>query len=201
MQKFGILFVCCLYNHIVYAGIWQLLISCKYNHIVYMGIWWFVGRLLIQPYCIHGNLAIWLYAAYTTTVYTRVFGVQFVSLHIQLHCISRHMFRILKVVMFFIPKAHMFFFPKDDMFFLEDVCPKWKVNWATYTVIMYMRVCYVFIPKSGYVFLRILYVFLKSLICFFRKFYMVFSESVPCFFQKVLYVFFPESLVCFFGKF
>ena len=39
----------------------------------------------------------------------RVFGVQFVSPHIQLHCISGHMFRILKVVMFFIPKAHMFF--------------------------------------------------------------------------------------------
>ena len=161
MWKFGILFVCHLYNHIVYAGIWQLLISCiynhivyagiwwfvnrpliqpycirgnfgnylwaaytttlytrefgdlfvcrLYNHIVYVGIWWFVSRPLIQPYCIRGNLAIWLYAAYTTTVYMRVFGVQFVSPRIQLHCISRHMFRILKVVMFFIPKAHMFF--------------------------------------------------------------------------------------------
>ena len=160
MWKFGILFVCRLYNHIGYAGIWQLLIShiynhivyaeiwwfvgrpliqpycirgnfgnylwaaytttlytwefgdlfvCRlYNHIVYTGIWWFVSRLLIQPYCIHGNLAIWLYAAYTTTVYMRVFGVQFVSPRIQLHCISG-LFRILKVVMFFIPKAHMFF--------------------------------------------------------------------------------------------
>ena len=23
------------------------------------------------------------------------------------------------------------------MFFLEDLCPKWKVNWAAYTVIIY----------------------------------------------------------------
>ena len=91
-REFGDLFVCHLYNHIVYTG-----------------IWWFISRPLIQPYCIRGNLVIWLYAAYTITVYMRVFGVQFVSPRIQLHWISGHMFQILKVVMFFIPKAHMFF--------------------------------------------------------------------------------------------
>ena len=46
--------------------------SRLYNHIVYAGIWWFVSRLLIQPYCIRGNLAIWLYAAHTTTVYVGI---------------------------------------------------------------------------------------------------------------------------------
>ena len=45
-----------------------------------------------------------LYVVYTTTVYIQVFGVRFVSLHIQLHCISGDMFCILKVIMFLFQK-------------------------------------------------------------------------------------------------
>ena len=178
--------VCHTYNHSVYAGIWCSICKPTYTTALYK-----------RAYVLNFESG---YVFYSKSSYVFWHGwVGFVSPRIQRDCISGYVLDFDLIC--FISESSYVFFPKDDMFLLEDVCPKWKVNWATYTVIMYTWVCYVFILKSGYVFLRTLYVFLESLICFFRKFYMFFLESVPCFFQKVLYVFFPESFIYFFGKF